>query len=171
MSGVSTINIISKDCVNEASWIFSQGCWNHLVMIYTYSLQLIMISMICKVTAYWSRPMILQNNDKPSGLFLKFMYSISVSNYGVLHTLRWLLWNIGQSDSSKDALIGSKFEMIALRLLLDCTSPISMCMIIGPACHKIDRYGRYFMIVICTYVPSEIRKGSEENNTFTIHPL
>ena len=48
----------------------------------------------------------------------KFMYSISVKiwsyclgyTYWTLHTLRSLFKNIGQSDNSKVALIGSKFE-------------------------------------------------------------
>ena len=47
-----------------------------------------------KEKALSSYPMILQNNDMPSGLFLRYMYSISVSKYGVivyiglnLHTL------------------------------------------------------------------------------------
>ena len=59
--------------------------------------------------------MILYIHDLPSGLFLKFMYSITVSKYVVTGILIGLYTsavrsceNIDQSDNSKVALIGSK---------------------------------------------------------------
>ena len=76
--------------------------------------------------------MIFYNNDMSSGLFLKFMYSISVSKFGVKYTFYTpsvgFCENIGQSDNSKDALIGSKFECLPW----DCSLLMFWVFIVNP---------------------------------------
>ena len=76
--------------------------------------------------------MIFYNNDMSSGLFLKFMYSISVSKFGVKYTFYTpsvgFCENIGQSDNSKDARIGSKFECLPW----DCSLLMFWVFIVNP---------------------------------------